>query len=361
MRTSHLTALAYFPKITYSRYQKLVGYFYSPEKIWQAELSEICKAGLDENIAHEFLTWRDSFDLNKMVSDLEKQNIATINLGEENYPSLLAEINDPPLTLFVRGKLPDTNIPTIGVVGTRKLSAYGRLACEKIIGELAEHGLTIVSGLALGIDGVAHEIALEKQTKTIAVLGSGVASQYIYPATHQNLAEKIIAQDGAVISEYPPNFKATKYSFPARNRIIAGLSLGTLVIEAPESSGSLITARYALDYNREVMAIPHPITSLLGAGCNKLLKMGARPITAASDVLETLNLSVALKNLPKQDNLPLDPIEAKILKCLVADPLHIDLIIRQTGLPSPTVSSTLSILEIKGQIRNIGNMSYCKI
>lgn len=351
-------ALAHFPKITYSRYRKIIGHFFKLENLWQAELEEIIKSGLEENIANEFLLWKEQNSVEKITESLAKEKITTVSLAETDYPKLLKEINDPPHTLFVRGQLPKIDIPSLSVVGTRRFTSYGKQVCTELVQQLAQQGLIIVSGLALGIDGIAHEATLEVNGTTIAVLGSGVHRQYIYPSAHKYLAEKIIASGGAIISEYHPSFMPTQYSFPARNRIIAGFSLGTLVIEAPESSGSLITTKCALDYNREVLAVPHNINSLQGEGCNKLLKLGAKPVTCAEDVIEALNLKNLKQIIYNRSALPSTPQEEKILACLNKEPQHIDLIIKNTGLDSSTVNSTLILMEMKNMVKNRGNMSY---
>lgn len=353
-------ALAHFPKITYVRYKKLIGYFSNLDGLWSAELPEIIQAGIEENIANEFLIWRDSTSVEKIMENLSSENIRAISIGEPNYPKILAEISDPPHTIFARGQLPSPDLPCLGVVGTRRCSNYGKMICEKLSEELAAQGVVIVSGLALGIDGVAHASALKAKGATIAVLGSGVDKNHIYPASHRYLAEEIIANGGTVLSEYPPGFSATAYSFPARNRIIAGLSLGVLVIEAPESSGALITAKHALDYNRDVMAVPHPLTSLLGVGGNNLIKMGAKLISSAQDVLETLNLQSAMQHAPVQTVLNLNPNEAKIMAVIAREPRQIDIIIKESGLDSSTVNSTLTLMEMRGTIKNMGGMNYIK-
>ena len=358
-------ALAHFPKITYHRYQKLAAYFSDLKNLWDVEINELAAAGLEENIAHEFLSWRETNPIEKIMEGLYKENINTISISEPGYPELLKEINDPPHTLFIRGKLPNNErtpagrqAPALGVVGTRKFTAYGKLACEEIVTPLVSNGVVIVSGLALGIDGIAHQTTLDNNGITIAVLGSGIDKRHIYPAAHQQLAEQIIASGGAVLSEYPPGFEPTQYSFPARNRIIAGLSLGTLVVEAPETSGALITARCALDYNREVFAIPHPLNSPTGIGPNNLIKMGAKLVTQAADIIEALSLKGLGEIINNRQILPSTPTEAKILSFLSKEPQHIDLIIKTTGLDSPTINSALVLMEMKGKVRNLGGMNY---
>lgn len=354
----YAAAIQYFPKITYQRAKRLHAYFSNWENAWHAELPELVQAGWDENIAVEFIAWREKTDATMLATERERQNIHTITLGEPAYPRLLSEIADPPFVLFVRGQLPIEESRSVGVVGTRRCSAYGKQVTELLVEELAGEQVTIVSGLALGIDGYAHATALTKNSLTIAVLGSGVDKETVYPASHKSLAEEIIAKGGALVSEYPPGFQPTQYSFPARNRIIAGLTLGTLVTEAPLESGALITATCALEYNRTVFAVPHPITSVLGAGCNNLLKLGARPVTEASDILEELRLQSIERTVVGETIAPATPTEATLLAILSREPVHIDVIIKQTGLNSSVASSTLSLMEMKGKIRNVGQMMY---
>jgi len=321
-------------------------------------MTDLMEAGLEEAIAHEFLAWRDSSPVEKITEQMEREGIHTVSLNEDGYPHLLKEITDPPHTLFVRGALPHAEQPSLAVVGTRACSTYGRRACEEIVAPLARQGMVIVSGLALGIDGYAHQAAIDSNGLTVAVLGSGVDRRHVSPSSHRDLSEEIIFRGGSVISEYPPGFLPTNYSFPARNRIIAGLSLGTLVVEAPEDSGALITARCALDYNREVFAIPHPINSLSGVGPNNLIKMGARPVTSAMDITDALNLKNLKDIVDNRKALPSSHTEAKILSTLSREPKHVDAIIKHTGLDSPVVMSTLTLMEMKGKVKNIGGMMY---
>lgn len=351
------TLLAHFTKINYSRYKKLAAHFSDLKNLWEAEFPELISAGLDENISQEFLLWRDQTSPEQIFERLENENIHTVSITEPEYPSLLKEISDPPHTLFIRGNLPVSG-PALAVVGTRKSTNYGKQACEELVKPLAMNGIAIISGLALGIDGIAHQTALDNKGITVAVLGCGINKQNIYPSAHKQLAEKIIGFGGAVISEYPPGFLPTHYSFPARNRIVAGLSLGTLVIEAPEKSGALITARHALDYNREVFAVPHSINSLTGVGPNNLIKLGARMVTTAQDIADVFNLKIPTQTNSDPDFL--DPDEQKILLALSKEPKHIDYLIKETGLPSQAVISNLTFLEVKGKVRNLGGMNYVR-
>lgn len=352
--------MAHFPKITYKRYTALKVYFLDFKNLYDAELDEIIKAGLEENIASEFLTWRDKNPLEKILENLVKENIQTVSLGDADYPALLSEIADPPHTLFFRGTLPPAQLPTLAVVGTRRMTTYGKMICEDLVAPLASQGVVIVSGLALGIDGVAHSTALAAHGVTVAVLGSGIDRLCVYPSAHKQLSEKIITAGGAIISEYPPGFAPTQYSFPARNRIVAGLSLGTLVIEAPIKSGALITARCALDYNREVMAVPHATTSPTGAGPNNLIKFGAKMVTEPNDILEALNLQTVKQTVPTNQPTGDNPTEENILKHLTKEPKNINQIILECQLDSATASSALILMEIKGSIKNLGGMNYIK-
>lgn len=351
-------AFSAWPKLTYQRFQRLFKHFPDFKNLWEAEWGEITAAGLEDSIAHEFIIWREQNPLEKFADTLAREKISTVALGEPGYPKLLAEIADPPFALFIRGSLSLLNSPSLGVVGTRKFSPYGQMVCEDLVARLAAQGMTIVSGLALGIDGIAHQATLDAGGQTVAVLGSGINRHNIYPTAHQPLAETILAQGGTLVAEYPPGFEPTQYSFPARNRIIAGLALGTLVIEAPRESGALITARCALDYNREVFAVPHPLGSPWGAGNNNLLKMGAHLVTEENDIIDALNLKNLKTSVDNRQILPASPTEAAILGCLSREPKHVDLIIKESGLPGPTASGALTLMEMKGLIRNLGGMNY---
>jgi len=215
-------------------------------------------------------------------------SIQKITIKNENYPELLKKIYDPPQKLYISGELRKEEKYPIAIVGTRKISNYGKQTTRLFAEALAEAGITIISGLALGVDGLAHQIALEKGTRTIAVLGSGL--NIIYPPVHQKLAQEIIKSGGAVISEYSPNTTPTKKTFPARNRIVSGLSLGVLIIDAPKKSGALITARTAIEQGREVFVVPGRINDFNSEGCNYLIKIGAHLVTNPEEIIESLNI-----------------------------------------------------------------------
>jgi len=355
---NYQAAIAHFPKLTYQRAKRLRDFFNSWQDAWEAEVPELARAGFEEGIAAEFISWREKFSVEKMQTELEREGIAIVALGESAYPRLLAEIADPPFALFVRGKLPPNEVPTVAVVGTRKCTVYGRQVTEQIVNELATQKVVVISGLALGVDGFAHAATIAAGGATVAVLGGGINQTAISPSSHRQLAEEIIAHDGAIISEYPPGFIPTQYSFPARNRIIAGLSLGALITEAPLQSGALITAKCALDYNREVFAVPHPIFSPTGEGGNKLIKLGATPITKAQDILDALQIQNIQQIIANNQVLPATPDEAKILPHLSKEPRHVDALIKLSGLESAIFNSTLVLLEMKGRVRNLGSMMY---
>jgi DNA processing protein len=281
-------------------------------------------------------------------------DIRQISINDENYPKLLKEIKDPPKILYLRGEiLFDDSF--FAVVGTRRFSPYGKQVTLEIAGDLAEAGLTIVSGLAPGIDTFSHQAALERKKRTIAVLGTGLDEKSIYPKTNLKLARKILETGGCLISEYPPETPGSKFTFPQRNRIISGLSLGVLVVEAKQKSGALITAQYAFEQKRKVFAIPGPIYSLNSKGCHYLIKKGAKLVEKANDILEELNLpQLSILGLPKGENKE----ENLILETLKEGALYIDKIIERTKLSAATVASTLAILEIKGKVKNLGGNIY---
>jgi len=293
------------PKIGPSKFKKILNYFPSLQEAYEASFWELKKSGLEENIVQEFITKRREINLDKEMEKLEKEDIKLLTLYDEDYPHLLKEIYNPPYLLYYKGAKPVKDEFSLGIVGTRKASSYGQQVTPEIVGDLTQNGITIVSGLALGIDGLAHQTAYKTGGKTIAVLGSGLDKQNIYPSQHRFLAQKIIEAEGTLISEFPYGTLPLKFNFPYRNRIISGLSLGILVIEAGETSGALITARYALEQNREVFAVPGSIYSQNSLGSNNLIKMGAHAITSASDILDALNLSSATTISPTRKLCPI--------------------------------------------------------
>ncbi|HJO89637.1 MAG: DNA-processing protein DprA [Candidatus Pacebacteria bacterium] len=276
-------------------------------------------------------------------------------LTKEQFPQLLQEINDPPKKLHVKGKLPEDDMKFLCVVGSRKYSPYGKEACKTLIEGLRGYDVVIVSGLALGIDGIAHEAALDAGLTTIAVPGSGLGDDVLYPSTHKNLAKRILDAGGALISEFEENFRATSYSFPQRNRIMAGMSHATLIIEAEEKSGTLITSKFATEYNRDVLTVPASIFSDNSYGPHMLLRLGATPVTSSEDILEAFGLKadVGQQKLKLED---LSSDEKKVVEIL-KNPVSRDELVARLGLPIQKANVTLSAMEIKGIIKeSMGEM-----
>ncbi|PIY92059.1 MAG: DNA-protecting protein DprA [Candidatus Magasanikbacteria bacterium CG_4_10_14_0_8_um_filter_42_12] len=351
--------LAHFPKMTVKRFKQGVATFGSADAFFNAESHTVRdRLPWDDNTKHLFLGWREEIDPKRIKKILEQEHITVVTQEHDTYPPLLKQIYDPPFCLFVRGTLDLGNQYPIAVVGTRKCSTYGTQVTHELVTGLVQHGLTIVSGLALGIDGIAHNATLQTGGTTIAVLGSGINRHHIYPAVHKQMAERIVEKNGAVISEYPPGSLPSKFTFPRRNRIIAGMTLGTLVIEAADKSGALITSSYALEHGRDIFAVPHPITSPTGTGPNRLLKEGAHMVTSASDIIDILNLNELKTFTQSAAIIPDSKEEAAILEHLSREPLHVDVLAKQSSLTSREVNSTLTLMEMKGKVRNIGNMHY---
>jgi DNA processing protein len=269
----------------------------------------------------------------------------------EEFPPSLLEIPEPPEELYLEGEWPDPNFIYLTVVGSRRFSSYGRDACEKIISELAGFPIAIVSGLALGIDTVAHQAALSARLPTVAFPGSGLDRSVLHPHSNRRLAEDILAAGGALVSEFPPTYPAGLHTFPRRNRLMAGLAKATLVIEAGERSGTLITSRLALDYNRDVYAVPGSIFSLNSTGTNNLIRQGATPVTSGFDLLQALGLA---SDLPGPATLPLfdlSPLEKQIVDLLSVEPRERDELLRELDFPTSEANATLAAMEIKGIIK----------
>ncbi|MBI4118335.1 MAG: DNA-protecting protein DprA [Parcubacteria group bacterium] len=271
-------------------------------------------------------------------------------LAREQFPKALLEIPQVPERLYIKGALPSPlDYGYLAVVGSRKYTNYGREVCEKIIADLRGTPVVIVSGLALGIDAIAHNAALNAGLPTVAVPGSGLGAHVLYPRTNQRLAETIVQSGGALVSEFEPDFRATPYSFPQRNRIMAGIARGVLIIEAGERSGTLVTARLATEYNRDVFVVPGPIFSANSAGANQLLKLGATPVTSGKDILTAWNMDSAADGTAETPGVPHDCTEVeRTLLELLDEPMTKDDLIRESGLSITDVNIGLSTLELRG-------------
>lgn len=354
----YLIALSHFSKFGPVRMRKIKKHFPLFEHAFKASTGEFIRAGIEENIAGEFTTARQSINPDMIMENLEKENIKVTTLDDKNYSKLLKEIYNPPFIIYYKGMLEIGSEFNLAVVGARKYTNYGKMAVENIVGNLAKSGLTIVSGLAMGIDALAHDATLKAGGRAIAVLGSGLDKANIYPASNRYLADKIINSGGVLISEFSPGTPPLRHHFPQRNRIISGLSLGTLIIEAGEKSGSLITANFSLEQNREVFAVPGSIFSLTCKGTNEIIKKGAHVITSANDIIEALDLAQITAYIDNKKIIPETPEEEKLVLHLTKEPMHINDLIRLTKLDTNVINSTLTIMEMKGMIKNMGNMLY---
>ena len=354
-------AFSCVPSMGPARFKRIQEYFNTLEQAWQASLGEFLAAGLDEKTATDIAAVRNKIDLDLELEKLDQEKITLLTKDDPDYSKLLKEIYGAPFLLYAKGTLKDIRDNfSVAVVGTRKISTYGKQVTEKITKDLVRANLAIISGLSTGIDTQAHEATLAEHGRTIAVVGSGLDKKVLYPPSNFYLAEKIIAEGGLVLSEYPPLTGPQKFFFPQRNRIVSGLALGTLVVEAPVTSGALITAKIALDQNREVFAVPGNILTENAIGPNNLIKMGAHAVSEAQDILLTLNLfNDKIAGLETAKKIKASNNEEKlILDCLSFEPCHIDDIIRITGLDSATINSTLTLMEMTGKVKNLGVMMY---
>ncbi|TSA44677.1 DNA-protecting protein DprA [bacterium] len=354
----YFNAFNQIPQIGSVRFRKLMNFFPDLETAWRANISEYSQAGLEESVIQQILEARRNIDPDGEFEKLERAQTKLITYNDEAYPSQLKEIPNPPITLYVRGEILPQDEMAIAIVGTRKYTTYGSRVTQDLVTSLVRANLTIVSGLALGIDSLAHHTATQSQGRTLAILACGVDT--VYPASNRMIAERILDGKGALISELPLGTPPLKHHFPHRNRIISGISLGTVIIEAAADSGSLITARHALEQNRQVFAVPGSIYNPGSVGPNNLLKMGAKPVTCASDILEDLNLGHLQEELVTREVLADNPEEEKILNLLGKEPLHVDSITKTTGLPASAVAATLTIMEMKGKVRNLGANQFVK-
>jgi DNA processing protein len=344
------------PGIGRVRFGQIESYFGGLEQAWHAPVGELKKAGLDSVALRAISECRDSIDPEAEMAKLERYSIKVITCNDKSYPRRLKEIYDFPPLLYMRGELKPEDDWCLAVVGTRRATVYGKQITEEITSDLARSKITIVSGLARGIDTIAHRSALEAGGRTIAVFASGL--DIVYPAENTRLAQDIM-EHGALLSEYPLGTRPRAENFPRRNRILSGLSLGVLVTEGGEDSGAMITAADALEQNREVFAVPGSILSPSSRGTNQLIQKGeAKLVRQYTDILEELNLMAVERQIEMREILPESENEAMLLKQLSAEPSHIDEVCRRSGLPAATVSGTLAMMELKGLVKQVGTMNY---
>lgn len=356
------------PENSYAHCFKLFGKFNNREIIklldnnnqkfslaYYCPINRIINLGINQKSAHEFINFKEQTSVEQEWAKLTTHNIEIISYQEQNYPTLLKTLTSPPPILYYRGSLPNPESLCLSIVGSRKMSTYGESATKQLISELKGSGITIISGLAYGIDGTSHEAALKNKLNTVAVVATGLLDEDIYPQAHLNLSKEIINSGGALLSEYPPETPALKQNFIARNLIIAGLSVGTLVIEGEIKSGALITAKFALEQNRSVFALPGSIFSLNSAGPNWLISQGAKLTSSANDLAEELNINLESKHMGTKN---LSPIESEIIRALTLEELSASELSQKINIESSIINSTLTYLELKGLVKLQANQKY---
>lgn len=337
------------------RLQSLLDHFGSLQTAWQADPVELQGAGLQQRIIDNFLDVRQKTDLAKYTDSLKSKGIEILTWLDDDYPARLKNIPQPPPVIYVLGNYTPDDHWAVAIVGTRRITSYGRQVTEQTAAFLARQGITVVSGLARGVDGVAHHTALNNNGRTIAVLGSGVDE--IYPPEHRLLAEKIAIQ-GAVISDYAPGTPPDSANFPPRNRIISGLSAAVVVVEAGETSGALITATFAAEQGKDVFAVPGGIYSPQSKGTNRLIQQGASPLLDPKDILDLLDIHQVEHYKQASLMLPADEVESTLLRILQLEPRTIDEIKALSGLAVEKISASLTMLELKGMVRQLNGSSY---
>ena len=346
------------PGIGRVRFQALLNRFESLADAWQAGYTDLKSAGLEDSVVRAITENRPSIDPHAEIERLAEAGVTTLRWDEPGYPARLKEIDDPPPVLYIRGQLTDKDEWALAVVGTRRATPYGRQVAEEMSHQLAANGITIISGLARGIDAIAHKAALEAGGRTISVLACGL--DLVYPPEHKKLAAQIL-ENGALVSDYALGTEPRGDYFPRRNRIMSGMALGTLVVEGDIKSGALITGRLAVDQNREVFAVPGSIFSPQSRGTNTIISRGeAKLVQKVEDILEELNLTMVPQQMEMNELIPATDTEADILRHISKEPVHVDEVCRQSGLPVSTVSSLLAMMELKGLVRQMAPMAYVR-
>ncbi len=356
-RAKYWVGFHHVPFIGPVRIRRLVQQFGDLENAWVAQPNEL-RSVLDDRAIQSLEKVRRELALDREMEKIEQLGITVLTIDDDDYPRLLREIPAPPPVLFVNGSLTEADKVSIAIVGTRRATSYGREMARRIATELAEAGVTVVSGLARGIDSAAHQAAIDAGGRTIAVMASGV--NVIYPAEHRQLAERISNQ-GALVSDYEPGRKPDAVNFPARNRIISGMTLGTVIVEAPTRSGALITTDFAADQGREVFVVPGNVLSSASEGSNRLLRDGARAVTSAADILDDLELGRRREQIAIQTAFPVSDAERRILALLTAEPQHIDEIIVAANLTISEGAALLTQMELQGFVRNLGAQHYARV
>ncbi len=340
------------------RMQGLLAHFGELASAWNADASELVESGLGAKLAEKVVGARKDIDLDQAWAKIEAQGIKILTWMDDEYPARLKEIDQPPPVLFIRGEYLMDDLFAVAIVGTRKVTPYGRQVTEEIASYLAANGITVISGLARGVDAIAHQAALKAGGRTMAVLGSGVDK--IYPPEHRGLAEQMMAR-GAIVSDYAVGTPPDASNFPPRNRIISGLSLAVVVVEAAETSGALITAEFAAEQGREIFAVPGSIFAPQSKGTNRLIQKGAQSLLTPADLMQALDLTRMGEHKSARKVLPSDETEALVLNTLGSEPMHVDEIRNQANLPIEKISAALAMMELKGMVRQVGGMNYVAV
>lgn len=342
-----------------SNINNIVEKFCNLSEFWELDNRQIrAMKSIREEVKEKIINNRSIDNIKRFFNNIEKQNIDIVTIFDEEYPSGLRYINDSPQVLYIKGKNFLNNSIAIAIVGSRKATSYGKWACEKFTKELVELGVTVVSGLASGIDTIAHKITLENAGKTVAVLGNGIDT--IYPKRNLSLYKEI-EREGTIVTEFPLGTPPLAYNFPQRNRIISGLSHGVIIIEAQEKSGSLITAHHALDQGKDVFALPGNINSIFSGGTNKLIKDGAKPLLSMDDIIEEIweLQQIVMENKSNRINYSdYSETEIKIIRILESGPVHTDIIAYKMGIDIQVATSLLTVLELKGAIRELSSRVF---
>lgn len=340
-----------------ARIERLVAHFGDLGAAWDASPAELARAGFSSTLLESLADTKRRVDLDRELERIARLGISVLTWDDGRYPARLRQISNAPPVLYMKGTLVPEDELALGIVGTRRVSSYGKEVTTRLTSDLAAAGLTIVSGLARGVDAIAHDTALRAGGRTVAFLGSGV--DIIYPGEHRGLAERVVA-NGALLSEHHPGTPPDAPNFPARNRLIAGFALGVLVTEAPPKSGALITTDFAADQGRDIFAVPGSILDSRSAGCHELLKDGAKVVTSANDILVELNLARREVEAETRRALPENADERAMYRLLSEDPVHINDLGHASGLAASQVGSLLLLMELKGLVRQVGAGQYVR-
>lgn len=356
-----LIGLNRIPQLTPKRGKQLLGHFESFQEVWSAPAGQLASVLGSSMLGEAIASARSDAAIDEELEKADQMGVRLITLVDPEYPSLLREIDDPPFALYVRGKLPIDTACTIGIVGTRRGTQYGKLVAARLASQLALKGIIIVSGLAAGVDAAAHQGTLDVGGHTVAVLGCGL--DVSYPKTNQPLFERI-AVEGTAMSEYPLGTRPAKWTFPQRNRILSGLCRGVVVVQAPARSGSLITARLALEQGREVFSVPGNITTATSAGTNGLIRQGAKIVETIDDVLEEFpdlrSMADRAPVVQEAEEVSLGVRERRVYDLIGLDPVHVDDIIARADLSPTEASHVLLLLQLEDLIAEVDGGCYVR-